>query len=152
MQINSINNKENLDFKLQNFVPYQVSVFHNDISSSVSQVYIKSHNLSKLEWRALANLWPNKTLLAKNIATLSSMDKVSVCRAVAKLTERELIIQEKSPEDGRIVLLSLTEKGKVVCDDIINKIKTVETKLLNGVSVQELEQLRSIMKKIRRNT
>lgn len=141
----------NINFHLHDFFPYQTRVFYHDVSDAVARIYSNEYKLNKSEWRTMVILWPNKLLSAKEIVDVSSMDKVSVSRAVARMTKRGLLHQCKDDNDGRIVLLSLSEQGKQDCGDLIKKVQKVEAQLLEGVTKKELQQLRALMQKIRNN-
>lgn len=151
LSISDEHNKNDIEFNLHDFLPYQVRVFYNDVSMSIANIYSKEHKLSKSDWRTMVNLWPDNSLSARNIVDVSSMDKVSVSRAVARMTKRKLLNQEKDEKDGRVVLLTLSEQGKLICDDIIRKAQKVEAKMIEGFSPEEQQQLSSLMQRVRDN-
>lgn len=75
-------------FKLADFYPYHARIFYKAVTDSVSQIYVSAYNVKAYEWRILAILGEYQGLSPLDIVELSSMDKVSVCRAVSALGKR----------------------------------------------------------------
>jgi DNA-binding MarR family transcriptional regulator len=68
-----------------------------------------------------------------------NLAKSSVSRMVDKLVERGWIQRERSPLDGRVWLLSLTDAGKQTAVTLSESRQTKFSQLLNHIPAQEQE-------------
>jgi DNA-binding MarR family transcriptional regulator len=138
-------------FDLQAFLPYRIRVFYTDVTSTLSEIYIRDHRLTPSEWRSMAILGATGRMPATEIVERSSMDKVSVSRAVKKMHERGLLEKTNNAEDGRSSLLSLSEKGRAIYFDLVPKMLAAEARMFDGVSDEEVSAFISTMAKVRKN-
>lgn len=139
------------EFDLQIFFPYLVRVFYSQITTSVSATYKNEYDISPAEWRSMAILGPSGSMTANEIVTLSSMDKVSVSRAVARLKKNGLLEITANRDDGRSKLLRLSAKGRRIHANIALKVLDVEQKLLDGIEEGEKQAFVDTMAKILEN-
>ncbi|MCT4655164.1 MAG: MarR family winged helix-turn-helix transcriptional regulator [Cohaesibacter sp.] len=138
-------------FDLKDFFPYLVRVYYQSVSSSVGNIYSSLYDLSVSEWRVMAVLAPPRSMSALNIINRSSMNKVNVSRAVARLRKRGYLKQDIDGDDRRRSVLHLTEEGCKVFYDLIPRVREVEAQLLAGLSKKEVETLISLMARVREN-
>lgn len=141
----------NDEFELQSFFPYLVRVFYSEVTSAISGAYQNDYAMSRTEWRAMSILGVNNSLTANEIVVRSSMDKVTVSRAVARLKKNGWIEVTTNIDDGRSKLLSLSDVGKNLYLEIVPKVLEVERKLLSGISEAQKVQFIRIMEKIKKN-
>lgn len=139
------------DIDLQSFFPYLVRVFYRSVSSSVSDVYTNLYGLSVAEWRTMTVLGPHRAVSASVVASESSMDKVAVSRAIARLREKGYLRQDINGEDRRFSVVSLTEEGRATYRDLVPRVREVERKLLANLSDEEHAELIRLMAKVRGN-
>jgi DNA-binding MarR family transcriptional regulator len=135
-------------FVLSRFFPYKVRVFYTAVTGAVRQLYMERHGLAVNEWRALVVLNEHEPLSATGIVDRSSMDKVSVSRAVATLEKRGLMERHVDPADRRRVLLRLTRAGRALVDDIVPLVTEVERDMLSVLTPEERTTLESLMEKV----
>lgn len=138
----------NAAFELDQFFPYQVRVFYKAVSSKVSEVYKTAYGLSVQEWRIMAVLGPTNGLTATDIVVRSSMDKVTVSRAIARLKDRKFLSQKPDPKDGRRFVLKLSGKGRDVFEELVPQVLKVEQDLLQGLTETEKETLAALMLRV----
>ncbi|WP_037493973.1 MarR family winged helix-turn-helix transcriptional regulator [Sneathiella glossodoripedis] len=139
------------DFNLTSFFPYLVRIYYKAVSSSVSDLYGSLFGLSVSEWRTMAVLGPHGILSASEIVERSSMDKVNVSRAIKKLQKTGYLKRDVDGDDKRKAVLRLTEEGEKVYLALIPMVMELEQDLLDGLSEKEVEQLKSLMEKVRLN-
>lgn len=138
-------------FDLQTFLPYLIRVFYADVTTSLSQIYLRDHQLTPSEWRTMAILGLTGHLPAAEIVDRSSMDKVSVSRAVKKMHERGLLQKTDNADDGRSSLLSLSKAGSTIYSDLVPKVLGVEARMIDGLTSQEVSAFVQTMERIRNN-
>jgi DNA-binding MarR family transcriptional regulator len=136
------------ELKLENFLPYRLSVLSNTVSTTVARAYDKRFKVSIPEWRVIAILGRFPGLSAVEVAERTMLDKVAVSRAVTKLIKKGRIDREFADADKRRSILNLSEDGKKLHDEIAELALGFERDLLEGFSPDELTQLNSLMERL----
>ena len=69
------------DFRLEEYLPYRLSLLSNTVSQGIADRYQRDHDISVTEWRVIAVLgrFPGQT--ASEVVKRTAMDKVTVSRA-----------------------------------------------------------------------
>ena len=142
---------ESTSFDLQKFFPYLVRVFYSDVTSAISSVYQSEYDMTPAEWRSMVIIGPDNKLTANDIVVRSSMDKVAVSRALARMQRNGWVATHANPSDRRSKLLSLSATGKAIYHELIPQVLRVEKQLLAGISPQQQQQFISTMARIRAN-
>jgi DNA-binding MarR family transcriptional regulator len=73
------------------------------------------------------------------------MDKVTVSRAAAALTERALVSRSPNATDGRSHRLGLTPEGQGLYADVAPQALAYEARLLEALSASELRTAQSLL-------
>jgi DNA-binding MarR family transcriptional regulator len=133
---------------LQRFFPYRLAVLAEDVSRTVAQLYADRFDLTRQEWRVLAAVAANRRMAAKEIAEYSTLDKMSVSRAVAALEAKDLIEREEDPADRRNKLLTLTPSGRALYQKIVPLVRAREDYLLDALTPGEREILDAMLDKL----
>ena len=124
-------------FKLENFLPYRLSVAANRVSRLFARRYFEAFGLSIPEWRMLAIIGRFGTLSPSAVGESTAMDKVKVSRAAASLVARGLVRQTQDPQDGRGRLLRLTRRGVAVYEGMVPLACELEGQLAEGMTRSE---------------
>jgi DNA-binding MarR family transcriptional regulator len=125
------------DFRLEEFLPYQLSVTANSVTRLFAKHYAEEYGLSIPEWRVLAVVGRFGTASPSMVSEWAAMDKVKVSRAAATLVARGLLKQTQDPADGRARLLRLTRKGTAMHQGAIPLALQLETQLAEGLTRAE---------------
>ena len=136
------------ELKLEEFLPYRLSVLSHTVSTNIARVYDKRFDLSIPEWRVIAILGRFPGLSAVEVAERTMMDKVAVSRAVTKLIKNGRIDREFADADRRRSILNLSEKGKQVHDEIAPLALQFERDLLQGLSEDEIRDFNVVMERL----
>jgi DNA-binding MarR family transcriptional regulator len=135
-------------FKLEDFLPYRLSVAANRVSRLFARRYSEAYGLSIPEWRVLAMVGRFGTLSPSAVGEWTAMDKVKVSRAAASLVARGLLKQTQDPRDGRGRLLRLTRKGAAVHQGVVPLACELEEQLAGGMSRTEWSGLLKALGKL----
>lgn len=135
-------------FRLEDFLPYRLSVAANRVSRLFARRYSDEFGLSIPEWRLLAIVGRFGTLSPTAVGEWTAMDKVKVSRAAASLVNRGLLKQTQDPEDGRGRLLRLTRKGTAVHASMIPLACELEDQLAGAMSRTEWGALLKALDKL----
>ncbi|MBV7257850.1 winged helix-turn-helix transcriptional regulator [Pacificimonas sp. WHA3] len=104
--------------KLDDFLPYRLSVVSNLVSRVIEETYMED-GLKQAEWRVLAVVAEAPGRTQRDVAARTRMDKVTVSRAVQALSEKALVTRAANPADGRSQLLTLTKTGDAMYQRIM---------------------------------
>jgi DNA-binding MarR family transcriptional regulator len=121
------------DFRLEDFLPYQLSVAANRVSRLFARRYSGAYGLTIPEWRVLATIARFGTVSPTAVGEWTAMDKVKVSRAAASLVTHGLIRQSPDPQDGRGRLLRMTRRGEAVHRNVVPMARSLEAVLAEGL-------------------
>lgn len=139
---------EPVPFTLAAFFPYRLAVLAERVSLSVAQLYADRFQISRAEWRVLAALGVNNGMAAKDIGAYSTLDKMQVSRAVARLEASGLITRAPDDADRRAKILTLTPAGRTLFQKIVPLARAREEELLADLTAEERAALETAMDKI----
>jgi DNA-binding MarR family transcriptional regulator len=111
----------------------------------------RPHDLSLNEWRVLLVLGHEGQCTASDICSISGMDKMTVSRAVARLSRSQRIQRNASPQDRRSQWLSLTPGGKALFEELAPLGLQREAQLLSVLSTAQRTQLMALLDAILAN-
>ena len=134
--------------KLEDFIPYKLSVVANRVSQSIGRLFETQFNIQVPEWRIMMALYAYDDLLFNEVVDRTSMDKARVSRAQHRLVDLGLITSIDDPTDGRKVILALTAKGEKMCAEILPEAAKREAWYLAALDDQEHHQLDVILDKL----
>jgi DNA-binding MarR family transcriptional regulator len=135
--------------ELAGFLPYQLSVASNAVSSLIATRYRKRFGLKIPEWRIMAVLGDSGRLTQRALTAATVMDKVAVNRAVKVLEDRGLVARVPYPGDGRSHLLELTGEGRAIHAEVMPLARATELELLGGFQPEEEALLRRLLAEMR---
>ncbi|MEQ9639347.1 MAG: MarR family winged helix-turn-helix transcriptional regulator [Alphaproteobacteria bacterium] len=110
--------------------------------------FSKQYSLTLNEWRVMMALASYPGLAAHELAQLIGIDKMSISRAVRRMTSMGRISRDPDPGDRRRTLLRLTPDGREVFLAIAPAAKTRERTLFSALSDTEERQLRRLLRKL----
>jgi DNA-binding MarR family transcriptional regulator len=134
--------------KLDQFLPYRLSIASNAVSDAVATAYRSLFGLRIPEWRLITVLAEGGNMSQQALCGRTRMDKVTVSRAAIALAERGVIARASNPEDQRSHLLTLTAAGLALYEQIAPKALELETRIFAGFTAEECEQLRIMLSRV----
>lgn len=129
------------NFRLEDFLPYRLSVAANRVSRMFAQRYAEAFGLSIPEWRVLSTVGRFGPVSPTAVGEWTAMDKVKVSRAAGSLVARGLLRQSADPKDGRGRLLRLTRRGSSVHNSVVPLARELESTLAQGLGRTEWQAL-----------
>ncbi len=134
--------------KLQDYMPYRLSVLSRAISQSLAKQYSARFNIGINEWRVMAILAIEQPLSANEVARHTSLDKVQISRAINKMLEMGLLQRETDSDDKRRHFLSLSQSGQAIYEQIVPLARSHESELLSVLTAYEQQLLVSLIDKL----
>lgn len=132
-------------FELTRFFPYRLAVLAERVSLAVSQVYADRFDLTRAEWRVLAALGANRRMAAKDVGPYSTLDKMQVSRAVARLEQAGRVTREEDAHDRRAKILRLTAAGMALYQKLAPLVAAREAFILDALEAEDRAALDRIM-------
>lgn len=128
-------------FDLTNFLPFRLTVLSNRLARRVARFYAERFKLTAPEWRTIAVLGQHGAMTANAVIVQTTMDKVRVSRAVARLLKADYVTRESDPLDRRRAILDLTPKGTELYRQIVPLVQEVESEILAVLSAEDRQTL-----------
>lgn len=134
--------------RLDDFLPYRLSVLSNTVSGAIAGAYAHRFDLSIPEWRVLTVLALEPGLSAAQVAERTAMDKVAVSRAVTRLLRSRRLARAFADADRRRSVLRLTRDGERVYARVVPFARNYERALLARLSPTRRRQLHSLLREL----
>lgn len=134
--------------KLEQFLPYRLSILANRVSRSITDKYEQRFSLSVAEWRTIAVLGEKSDLSAAEVAERTAMDKVAISRAVNNLLAQGRLERHFSQHDKRRSVLTLSQHGREVYQQVVPLALSYEAALMEKLSPEEQNCLDIILDKL----
>ena len=134
--------------KLDQFLPYRLSIASNAVSEAVAVAYRTLFGLRIPEWRLVAVLAEDGPMSQQALCGRTRMDKVTVSRAAIALADRRLVERTPNPEDQRSHLLGLTQEGWALYEQVAPKALELERRIFEGIAPEEIAALRAMLDRL----
>ena len=134
--------------KLDEFLPYRLSIASNRVSSAIASAYQALFGLRIPEWRLIAVIAESDGLTQQALGAATRMDKVTVSRAAIALVDRGLVERRPNPDDQRSHLLSLTAAGQTLYESVAPKALELEAQVFAGFSAGEIATFRAMLERL----
>lgn len=131
--------------RLDQFLPYQLSVTSNAVSQVIARTYESLFGLRIAEWRLIAVLAEEEGLTQQALVARTEMDKMTVSRAAQALASRGLVSRVTHGSDRRSHALALSEAGRALYAEIAPKALEMEARLLADLSPDAIDGLKKTL-------
>jgi len=98
------------DYRLEDQVGFLLRRAYQRASSNLIG-RIRPYDLTTPQFATLARLYERGTLSQNLLGRLVAMEPANIRDVVLRLKKRRLIVTRRDPEDGRLILVSLTPSG-----------------------------------------
>jgi len=99
---------------LEQFLTYRMHVLNKLSDRGISERYQIKLEITLPEARVIASVGSFGPFSIMDLAKHANLDKSQASRAAEALIKRGLVAREPSSEDGRVVLISLTNEGRAL--------------------------------------
>lgn len=133
---------------LHAFFPYRLAVLAEAVSQATAQVYRERFSLSRDEWRVLAALADLGQVKTPQVIAHTTLDKMRVSRALARLEADGLVGRVDDPSDGRGYLVHLLPAGSALYRKVVPMVQAREAFLLETLTATERKALDGALTKV----
>ncbi len=140
-----------MTFKLDDYLPYQLSTTSNVVSDVIAGEYKSRFVLKIPEWRVMSVLGTRGASTQRHLVEATLMDKVTVNRAVKNLVDRALLDRSPNTADGRSHHLLLSSTGRDLYGQILPAAQAMDKKIMSVLSSEEKAELSAILARIKKS-
>lgn len=133
---------------LAQFLTYRVHVLNKLSERGISELYQQKIGISLPEARVVAAVGAFGPFSIMELARRANLDKSQASRAAEALIRRALLKREASPEDGRVVVVSLTAEGRALYRKVMPIARRWNDELFGGLDEREKAQLGRLLDKV----
>ena len=124
-----------------------LSVLHR-----AAEAEMRPRGLTAVQWAPLMIISRAQNPTAASLARDLNTDTGAMTRMLDRLEAKGLLVRKRSQSDRRVVELALTEEGRVAIGVIPHYLAKVYNAHLRGFSPEEYSTLKSLLKRITRNS
>lgn len=106
---------------------------------------------SGLSWTAFVVMWVVwvwEPIETRVIASEGGFSKATLTGVLTTLEARDFVTREKSPLDGRLVLVRLTDSGRALMETLFPTFNAMEVEIVSGLTVEETQTLATLLRKV----
>jgi DNA-binding MarR family transcriptional regulator len=126
---------------LEGYFPYKLAATADAFSRRLVDVYGRTFGLSREEWRMLLLLADAGELTSLTLAQRTTLDKVQISRAAAKLENKGLISRSVHAADRRLRVYICTPEGQRLFAEVFPKVEACADAMLGHMSAEDLQAL-----------
>ena len=112
---------------------------------------LKNFGLTPCQFDVLLSLWGEDGIVLSELGRRVSRDSPTITGVVDRMEKKMLLKRTRDEGDRRVVKVVLTPKGKNMQDQLSTTKKRILEKITNNLSLQEIQQLVTLLEKMMRN-
>ncbi|WP_267633120.1 MarR family winged helix-turn-helix transcriptional regulator [Frigidibacter sp. RF13] len=133
----STHGKEGRIMQLESFFPYRLAVAAEAFSRQLIEVYGRTYGLKREEWRLIFLLARAQRIDSLELGRRTTLDKVQVSRAAARLEEKGLITKTTPDNDRRLRVYGITAEGQALFNEILPQVEARASEILKSMSAED---------------
>jgi DNA-binding MarR family transcriptional regulator len=132
------------------------TILTGKISNAINRTFLRTFtregiDITTEQWSVLACLWKQDNVTQQTLCNLTGKDKPSMTRLIDNLEKSRLVVRIPDSSDKRTNLIQLTTEGKSIQQKATQLVQTIADTTLQGISIEELDTCRQVLKKIMKN-
>tara|TARA_R110002096_G_scaffold50539_8_gene132567 strand:+ start:145 stop:681 length:537 start_codon:yes stop_codon:yes gene_type:complete len=140
-------------FKIANYIPYRLAqaqlVVHRAVSPDTNPELQAIAQFTQRDIRVLGMIGQHASISPSMVAERTGLDRATVTRALALLSEKKMIVRMQNAQDGRGKYVSLSKLGAKYCNILFPIMQDYGAYLEEALSPDEKEQLLLLLEKVR---
>lgn len=137
-------------FNYQNFPFYWVARLEA-LYNQEMDLTLKKLGMNVSRWRVCLLLLHHEQLSVSEIAAHAFKKVPTITKIVQCMHDEGLVQYHSTNIDGRIKIISLTEKGKVTTNNVLSSTQELFEQAFHNLSEKDIEQLRAITDQLFQN-
>ena len=112
---------------------------------------LKNFGLTPCQFDVLLSLWGEDGIVLSELGRRVSRDSPTITGVVDRMEKKMLVKRTRDERDRRVVKVVLTPKGKNMQEQLSTTKKRILEKITNNLSLQEINQLVTLLDKMMKN-
>ena len=133
---------------LEKYVPGLLTLIASNLSGGASTAYLSLYGVGIETWRVMVMLALEGRVTAQRMVQLLDADKGAISRTFKSMHAQGLLRFEDDPDDGRVRHAIFTAEGRLLHDRILRLALLREEAALSVLSVDEVQALRELLRRI----
>lgn len=130
---------------------YQLYALYKDCAQVTERLCKQEFGINRRRWLIIATLTESEGTTVSHLAQKAELDIAQTSRAIGTLMREGYLRRLCNPENARYARVVLTDKGRELHSSLHERYKMANESLLNTLSSAEVQQLSSLIEKLRRN-
>jgi MarR family transcriptional regulator, lower aerobic nicotinate degradation pathway regulator len=128
----------------------QIGFLLRCVSQRHATIFAKSmtDHLTPAQWTTMVKLYEIGSCSQNTLAQVTAIDAATIKGVLERLSNRGFIQTETDPDDGRRLIIALTDKGNRAVDRLVPKALEITQQTLEPLSSKEQELLLKLLSKI----
>ena len=102
-------------------------------------------DLSLAEFMALKKVYENTSFSVQDIGNAINFTKSGATRIIDRLESKGYVTRERSPKDGRVCCVTVTDKGKEAITKIMEKYTVYLEKILKDLETPMIDNIKDVL-------
>jgi DNA-binding MarR family transcriptional regulator len=133
---------------LDDVLLYRVSRLLSSAGGSVIRLCEGRFGITRREWRILALLAGEESLLSSQLAERAQLDRSRTSKAITSLVAKQLLQRRSGPADRRQAALALSPAGRALYAALYPLVLEINRELLAPLRAFEVEQLDAMLEQL----
>ena len=140
---------KNEGYDIDDAFPYMMDTCVKLMKESLNDRFSAAgFDITSEQWKVLAFLWKQDGLTQQDLADRLGRSKVSVFNILKRMEKTNLVVRAPDPTDGRSKRVFLTSEGRTIQKELVTLAKENKLHMTEGLSRDEIEQMKKIIRKI----
>lgn len=140
-------------FKIDDYIPYRLAqaqlIVHRAGATDLSSELHAIAKFTQRDIRVLGMVGQHSCISPSTLAERTGLDRATVTRALAFLTDKKMIVRIQNATDRRGIYVSLSKLGAKYCNTLFPIMENYEAYLEKALNTEEKEQLFRLLDKLR---
>lgn len=137
--------------RMGEMLDYQLYALYKDCAQVTERLCKQEFGINRRRWLIIATLTESEGTTVSHLAEKAELDIAQTSRAIGTLMREGYLRRLCNPENARYARVVLTDKGRELHSSLHERYKMANESLLNTLSSTEVQQLSSLIEKLRRN-
>jgi len=126
-----------------------LALVQKNLFNTTSSILEKKYGMTLTQINLLATLlFRNEAISPTELSESMIFSSGGMTKLLKTLEAKELIERIASPQDGRSMLVNITDQGKALCQEAIPYLLEEDNKIFSILDKSEKQQLEKILKKL----
>ncbi|MCD6047925.1 MAG: transcriptional regulator, MarR family [Gammaproteobacteria bacterium] len=140
-----------MSFKIENSIPHQLHLLHR-LKRQLADREMKKLGLTRSQWQTLGWLAAlGNDCTQQELLKATEFDRAQLARLLDAFEKQNIIQRKEMPEDRRLLVITLTNKGNALLEKVKNAIQFEAEVMLRNFTTQEKKTLDKFFNQLAEN-